>query len=103
MARRTGSEPALRISRSGFSVHVLHGDVVSGAVLAEFVDCDDVRMIQRRGGVRFALETAEAFVVGGKFGGENFDGGAAAKLGIAREVNFTHSARAQQADDFVGT
>ena len=50
-----------RLSRSeqlaeGFSLDELHGDVEGAVGLADVVDGQDVRVVQRRGGTGFLLE-----------------------------------------------
>ncbi len=44
-----------------FPLHQLHGDVVSGTVLSEFVDGDDIGVVQGGCQARFPLETVQPF------------------------------------------
>jgi len=62
------------------------------AVTAEFIDGDDVRMVETRGGFGFLLETEQALGVSRKFGGENFDGDTTIQTRVNGVVDLAHPA-----------
>src|SRR6266478_385419 len=68
------------------SLYQLHRNVVSGAVLPEFVDGNDIGMIE--GGCRagFPLEAVHAVTVCREFGGKNFERNMATQTHILRPV-----------------
>jgi len=83
------------------SLDQFHRDVVSGAVSSQFVDGDDVGMVEGRRRARFPLEAMQMVVRCGKGGGENLDRNNAIEPSVTRAIHLAHSARAQRADDFV--
>ena len=58
------SERSLIIGAQRLAFDKLHRDEVQAVSLADFIDRDQVRMIQRRERLRLALETIGAFSVG---------------------------------------
>jgi len=84
------------------SLHQFHRDVVGGAVLPEFVDRDDIGMVEGRRGTRFSLEALQPIRVSGECRGKNFNGEIAAEASIPCAVDFAHAASAQQRFDLVG-
>ncbi len=72
------------------------------AFLPEIVDREDVRMRQRRDGTRLALETGERVGVLGKTRGKDLDRDLAAEPRVVGAVHFSHSARADRREDFIG-
>src|SRR5713226_3223252 len=56
------------------AVDKLHRDEMHTLLLADFVDVRDVRMIERRGGLRLLDKAAHAILVGGNFDGKNLQG-----------------------------
>ena len=98
---------ALRPGRQHFeqrqAAHQFHHDVrpVLGLRrLADVVDRTDVRVIERRGRARFALEAEQVFFRGRKRRREELDGDVAPQLQIVRLVHLAHAARAEGRDDF---
>ncbi len=83
------------------AVHVLHRYVRSALVLADFVDRDDVGMVQGRCGARFLLEPAKPVGVRGHLLTQDFDGDISTELEIPGLVHFAHAAGAQLGEDFV--
>ena len=63
--------------------------------LVDFVDGDDVGVIQRGGGARLLHEPAVAVRIGGRFGRQHLDGDRPAEPDIDRTVNDPHAAAAQ--------
>ena len=96
---RIGSKPDLINSRKGFAGDEFHRHIVARAVAAEFVDRDNVGMVERGGGFSFLLEAEQALGVGGECGGENFDGDAAFEARIDGVVDLAHAAGAKRGDD----
>src|SRR6202044_2827574 len=77
-------------------------EIRRAGVRFDFVDGEDVWVIQRGDSAGFLLETLEAFGFVGDRRREDFEGDAAARARVARFVDFAHAARADQRDDFVG-
>ena len=74
-----------------YAVDELHGDEGRPLVLADFVNRDDVGMVQRRSGASFLNEAAMPVGIGGGVGGKDFDRDPAAETGVNRAVNDAHS------------
>jgi hypothetical protein len=55
-----------------FALQQLHGDKRLALVLGNFVDGADVRVVERAGGARFALEAFQGLRIFPEFGGRNF-------------------------------
>ena len=58
-------------------------------------------MVQRRQDLCFTLETREPFIVVGKLIRKDFDGDVPAELSVARAIDLTHAALANELEDFV--
>ena len=93
---------ALDSLRQRLAGHHFHDQITRAAGLFQSVNRGDVRMIQRRQHFRFALKTGEPFGIVRKRFRQNFDGHVAPELGVMRLIHFSHSARANLRDDFVG-
>src|SRR5712692_92564 len=65
-----------------FPLYHFHRNVVSGTVLSEFVDGNDIRMVEGRRRACFLLETVQPVTVSGECGGQNLDRNAAVKARI---------------------
>ena len=61
----------------------------------------DVGVVERRQKLRFPLEAEHTVRIGGKRGGQHFDGDFAVKLRIHRAVDGAHAAFAELAGDLV--
>ena len=83
------------------AVEILHGDEPLAIAFVDFVDGADVRMIQRRSGLRFALETRQRLRIFGHFVGKKFQRDEAVQLGVLGFVDDAHTAAAQFFDDAV--
>ncbi len=94
-----GDQAGFQQLAKGLACDKLHGDVVACAVAAEFVDRDDVGVVERGGGFGFLFKAKQAFDVSGKCGGKNLDGDATFEAGVNGMVDLAHAARAQRADD----
>src|SRR5713101_7022902 len=68
-----------------------HGDEGSSLGLVNLVDGADVRMIQCRSRLGFALETAEGLRVVSEFVGQELQGDVATKLEVFGLIHHTHA------------
>ena len=84
------------------TVDELHHDVVDAAIVFDFVDRADVRMIERRRGTRFLSEAAKHVGVGGDRTRQHLDGHRARQPCVQSAVDTSKAARADKALDFVG-
>src|ERR1700674_1501203 len=82
-------------------VQKFHRDERSAVLLVNFVDRADVRMIQGRGSLGFALKAAQDLRVFGYFVGQELQGNKPAELHILSFVDNTHATAAQLLDDTV--
>ena len=73
------------------------------AGFGEVVNRGDARVIERRHGLRFAVETGHAIGIGSKRVGKNFDRDLAFQLGVRGLVHLPHAARAEVRGEFVAT
>ena len=94
-------ERTFNVAQRG-AIDVFHDEKVGLVLDADLVDRDDVRMIQRRGGARFALEALEVRGVSEELLLEHLDGDRAAELEILRSVDRSHASRTQQGQDLEG-
>jgi hypothetical protein len=67
-------------------------------VLVNFVDGADVRVVQGRSGLGFALETGQRLRVFGDFIGQEFQGHEAAQLEVLSLIDHAHAATAELFD-----
>ena len=70
-------------------------------LLADFVDGADVGMVQRRGGLRFTLETGQSLGVSGHLIGQELEGYKAVAARVLGLVDHTHPAAAELLDNAV--
>jgi hypothetical protein len=92
---------AVEARAQSLAVNELHRDEVRAVFVADFVDGDDVRVVQGGGGRRLALEAAQSVFALREFGGEDFERGGTAQVRVLREIDFAHPARAELRADFV--
>ena len=83
------------------TVQELHDDERMPIVLADLVNCADVRMIQRRGSLGFALEAAQRLRVLRNIVGQEFESDKATEVGILGLVHHTHPTAPKLFDDAV--
>lgn len=69
--------------------------------LAEFIDGEDVGMIERGSGIGFLLKAAQTAFIKGEFGGEHLEGDFALQMQVFGEVNLAHASGAETRDYFV--
>ena len=79
----------------------LHDQRMDPVRVFESVDVCDVRMVERRQHLRFALETRESLRVGGEEVRQNLDGHVTVQLRVACPIDFAHSAGPEGGQDFV--
>ena len=72
-------------------------------MLADIVECADVRMIEGADRLGFAFEPLATIGVGGGFVGQNLDRDGAIEPAVGRSIDFAHAARAKRRNDFIGT
>ncbi len=90
-----------------FAFQVLHDEevdrnfTVRGALLTDVVQHANVRVTQRREGLRFAVEPLPHFQVVCEMGRQHFDGDDAVQARVARTIDFAHSTSANGEFDFV--
>ena len=70
-------------------------------LVVNFVDRADVRMIQRGGGLGFALKAAESLRVFGYVVGQELESDKATEFDVLSLVDHTHAAAAELLDDAV--
>jgi hypothetical protein len=61
---------------------------------SDLVNCQDVRVIQRRGGLRFLNESLQASLVGSSFSRKDLDRDCPTEFRIKREVDLPHPSSA---------
>ena len=81
------------------AVEKFHGDEGLAVLLADVVNGADVRMIQRGGGLGFALETGQGLRVAGDVLREKFQRDETAQARVFRFVHHAHSSAAESFDD----
>ncbi len=96
--RPRGEELAQRLS-----LDQLHRDEERAVRLADVVDGQDVRVIQRGGRAGLLLEARAGLAIAGDVGGKDLDGDLPAEPGVASEVDLPHSSGAERGADLVGT
>ena len=96
-SQRAGVEPLAQ----RFALEQFDHDERRALVGPEIVDRDQIRVVQHPRRPGLLLEAPEAVRVAGKGGREHLDGNVAAEPGIARAVNLSHAARADQRADLV--
>ncbi len=71
------------------------------AVLVNFVNGADVRMVQGRGGLGLALETGQGLRIFGHFVGQEFEGDKTVQLDVFSFVDNAHAAATELLDHSV--
>jgi hypothetical protein len=85
----------------GTALDELHGDEVASVGPPDFVDGDDVRMVQRGGRLRFLDEAAPLVVGRSAVGGQEFQRRGPVQQDIAGLVHQAHPALAELFEDLV--
>ena len=71
------------------------------SALADLVDVRDVWMIERRGRSRFLFEAAHPILVRSDVGRQDFQSDFAIQTRVLREIDLTHTTRAEERANFV--
>jgi hypothetical protein len=82
-------------------VQKLHGDKRIAMLVVNFVDGADIRMVQCRGGLRFALKASEGLHIFGNVVRQELKGHKAVQLYVLGLIDHTHTTAAQFLDDAV--
>src|SRR5258706_16418372 len=85
------------------AVNELHRDKVSAGALSNLVHVSDVRMIERRGRLRFPNETFHPIAIRCDVDRKYLERYFAIELGVLRQIHLAHPARANFGADFVAT
>ncbi len=89
----------------GLALQVLHHherlNGAVGIVFADVVDGADVRMIERRGSPRFALEALQGLGVPSQLVGQEFERHPAAQPAVVSRVDHPHTPTAELGHDLV--
>ena len=97
----TQRRPARREFAQRLAFHAFHGDEIDALIVADFVDRDDVGVVQRAGCLRFPDQTPAAIGAFQSVGRENLEGDHAIEARIQSLVDRPHAAGTQPRLDFV--
>jgi hypothetical protein len=87
--------------RKRLSMDELHYESTEPVGGFEAMDCCDVRMIQRRDRLRFALKSRETFGMGGKELWQDFQRDVVLRSAVTRSIDLADGSGADERDDFV--
>ncbi len=85
----------------GLPFEQLHGDEGAAIVFFDGVNGANAGMIERGGGAGFAQETFERLGLAARVFWQEFEGHAAAELGVLGFIDDAHASAAELAEDFV--
>ena len=85
------------------AAHIFHGDEVHAIGIADFIDGDDVGVIQGGQHTRLAPEARHIIGIIGERGRKNLECHVAAQFDIVGAVHLTHSSRTERPTDLVGS
>src|SRR4029077_5469667 len=88
-----------RFQRHAFQI--LHGDERLTLVLANLINCADIRMIQRRSGLCLTPKSFQHLLVLGKMARKELQGDKTMERNVLRLVDDTHAATPDRLDDAV--
>ena len=91
----------LHLLAQRLTINVFGDDEVRLVRPADFVNGEDVRVVERRGRTCFLREAAHTFSILCKLGWQQLDRHLATQARVLRQINFTHAARADGSDNFV--
>src|SRR5579862_8555631 len=92
---------ALDLVLQRYAVQELHADEGFAVLLADVVDGADIGVVQRGGGLCFALKSAENGWIAGHIVGQKFQGDKTVQARVFRLVHDTHAAAAKLFRDAV--
>ena len=78
-----------------------HGEIGAAVEFADFIDGDDVGMIEMRDRLGFDTKPAESVGVGGLVEQDHLEGDFAIQANLPRQVDDPHAAAGNLAKDFV--
>ena len=84
-----------------FAFDELRGDKVHRVDLFDFMNGDDVWMIQRGSSLGFLNKATHARLIGSNIGGQDLQSHSAIEFCVLREIDLTHSAFTDFRADFV--
>jgi hypothetical protein len=93
--------PALQLFAQSLAFDVFGGDKMQIFFGAEFVNRQNIRMIERRSGFGLALETAQQILVFGRRFRQNLERDSAVEIIVERQINLAHPSFADLREDFV--
>jgi len=96
-----GALPRRRYGGQRAARDELHGEVVLAFVAADFVDVNDVRMIEPGGGLGFAAEAGDFLRTGKAPGVNQLEGDDAVETELAGAIYLAHAAVAKEFEEFV--
>ena len=91
-----GDRTCVELPAQRLAFQKLHDGVGDAVLVAEVVDGKDVRMRQRRDGLRFALEPRERVGIRGDGLGQDLDRDVPIELLVPRPVDLSHPTRAER-------
>ncbi len=89
--------------RQRLALEVLHDEVRDACRFPNVIERADVRVIERRDALRFALEPCTKLGIGRERGRQHFHGDGALEARVTRLIDLAHAAGADGADDLVGS
>src|SRR5262249_24369913 len=85
----------------GDAVHEFHGDERQAGVVADFINCADVGVVEGGSGLCFALKTFEGFRIPGQLVRHKLQRDKTAQTGVFGFVNNTHATTPQAFDNAI--
>src|SRR5687768_3224473 len=85
------------------SLNIFSGDVVQPALRADFMNSENIWMVQRGCCIRFVLESTEPLAIVCEFRGEYLDCGGPSELSVMGQVDFSHAALTDEGTDLITT
>ena len=96
-----GLRPRFKRLAQLFAFEQFGDDIGRAFVLADIVDGEDVRVIERRGGAGFLLEAAQTVGITGELGGQHLDRDLATESRVFCQIDLAHSAGAELRDNLI--
>jgi hypothetical protein len=84
------------------ALQILHHHVTGVILIADVVECADVRMVQRCDSAGFAFEAGTQILPRGDVFRQNLDSNRAVEASVAGLVDFAHSSSADRGEHLVG-
>ena len=101
MALRNGIGPEASNSTHRLTTNQFHGDVVRAIHVPEFINGDDVGVIERARGTGFLLKARQGFRLRMAVQRNRLDGDLTAEASVFGAINFAHAAGAELLKNFV--